>query len=95
MIGKRRALGRGLAALIPEAPSRPSAASAENDGASGAAVRGGDGLRQVAIEDIHPARQQPRKSFDDERLEQLAESIRSQGIIQPLVVRRREGGASS
>ena len=46
----------------------------------------------MAIEDIHPARQQPRKSFDDERLEQLAESIRSQGIIQPLVVRRREAG---
>jgi ParB family chromosome partitioning protein len=85
MIGKRRALGRGLAALIPEAAPRPSApAGTRRRAATGAASRG-DGLRQVAIEDIHPARQQPRKSFDDERLEQLAESIRSQGIIQPLV----------
>jgi ParB family chromosome partitioning protein len=92
MIGKRRALGRGLAALIPEAPSRPSSSAGGEDGRDGAPVSRGDGLRQVAIEDIHPARQQPRKSFDDERLEQLAESIRSQGIIQPLVVRRREGG---
>jgi ParB family chromosome partitioning protein len=93
MIGKRRALGRGLAALIPEAAPRPSAPVGTSEAAAtGAAASRGDGLRQVAIEDIHPARQQPRKSFDDERLEQLAESIRSQGIIQPLVVRRRDAG---
>ena len=52
----------------------------------------GDGLLLVGIEEVHPARHQPRKSFDDERLDELAESIRSQGIIQPLVVRRRTGG---
>jgi ParB family transcriptional regulator, chromosome partitioning protein len=93
MIGKRRALGRGLAALIPEAAPRPSASEGTGEvSMTGAAASRGDGLRQVAIEDIHPARQQPRKSFDDERLEQLAESIRSQGIIQPLVVRRRDAG---
>jgi ParB family chromosome partitioning protein len=94
MIGKRRALGRGLAALIPEAAERPSPDDGGGSAApvAPAAVNRGDGLRSVAIEDVHPARQQPRKSFDDDRLEQLAESIRSQGIIQPLVVRRREGG---
>jgi ParB family chromosome partitioning protein len=42
---------------------------------------------------VHPSTSQPRKTFDDERLGELAESIRVQGIIQPLVVRERaEGG---
>jgi ParB family chromosome partitioning protein len=44
------------------------------------------------IESIHPSARQPRKHFDDARLDELAESIRSQGIIQPLVVRVRQGG---
>jgi ParB family chromosome partitioning protein len=44
------------------------------------------------IESIHPSTKQPRKHFDDGRLDELAESIRSQGIIQPLVVRMRAGG---
>jgi ParB family transcriptional regulator, chromosome partitioning protein len=56
------------------------------------AERAGDGLRRIAIEDIHPSPDQPRKSFDDERLAELAESIRAQGIIQPVVVRQRAGG---
>jgi ParB family chromosome partitioning protein len=85
---KRQALGRGLAALIPgakppEAPPAP---------AAGRAGRETDGLRTVAIEDVHPSPGQPRKQFDDARLEELAASIKAQGIIQPLVVRLREGG---
>ena len=88
MSGKRRALGRGIAALIPTAPAAPTSL-----GPSSYATQGRDGgLRVVAIEDIHPARQQPRKAFDDERLGELAESIRVQGIIQPLVVRARAAG---
>jgi ParB family chromosome partitioning protein len=82
--GKRQALGRGLAALIPnanEATSEP-----------GARAAAGSGLRTLDIESIHPSTRQPRKHFDDGRLDELAESIRSQGIIQPLVVRMREGG---
>jgi ParB family chromosome partitioning protein len=84
---KRQALGRGLAALIPGAPP-PEAPSAP----SPAAARTNDGLRTLAIEDVHPAPGQPRKQFDDARLEELAASIRAQGIIQPLVVRLREAG---
>jgi ParB family chromosome partitioning protein len=82
--GKRQALGRGLAALIPSA----------GDGASESPARGqaGGGLRTLDIETIHPSSKQPRKHFDDSRLDELAESIRSQGIIQPLVVRVRAGG---
>jgi len=84
---KRQALGRGLAALIPGAPP-PEAPAA---GAVGR-VDGSGGLRTVAIEDVHPSPGQPRKHFDDARLDELAASIRAQGIIQPLVVRLREGG---
>ncbi len=77
MSEKRKALGRGLAALLPtETPTRTS----------------GDGLRTVSVEEIHPSRQQPRKNFDDARIGELAESIKSQGIIQPLVVRKRAQG---
>jgi ParB family chromosome partitioning protein len=106
IIGKRRALGRGLAALIPEAaaPSSGATGTAVGDGGSngGAGTHGNgsnavgvraDGLFVVAIEDVHPGPHQPRKTFDDERLDELAESIRTQGIIQPLVVRRSPSGS--
>jgi ParB family chromosome partitioning protein len=82
--GKRQALGRGLAALIPNA--------GESASEGGARSLAGSGLRMLDIESIHPSSRQPRKHFDDGRLDELAESIRSQGIIQPLVVRMREGG---
>jgi ParB family chromosome partitioning protein len=84
---KRQALGRGLAALIPGAqpPEAPAAAVP-------ARAQMNDGLRTIAIEDVHPSPGQPRKQFDDARLEELAASIRAQGIIQPLVVRLREAG---
>ena len=74
-IVKRRPLGRGLGALIPEGP--PVAPPAE---------------RRVPIGEIHPNPRQPRRFFDEERLAELAESIRHQGILQPLVVRRVEHG---
>jgi ParB family chromosome partitioning protein len=83
-VGKRQALGRGLAALIPNANEVVSE--------TGERAPAGSGLRMLDIENIHPSTKQPRKHFDDTRLDELAESIRSQGVIQPLVVRVREGG---
>ena len=71
---KRKALGRGLGALIPEAPASPEAASGR--------------LLDLDIGQIAPNPNQPRKTFDEESLNDLAESIRAQGIVQPLVVRR-------
>jgi ParB family transcriptional regulator, chromosome partitioning protein len=82
--GKRQALGRGLAALIPNA--------SESGAEAGARAPSGTGLRMLDIENIHPSSRQPRKHFDDGRLDELAETIRNQGIIQPLVVRNRENG---
>jgi ParB family chromosome partitioning protein len=86
-VQKRNALGRGLAALIPSAPS-PAPVTAVTP------VRRAetDGVRTIAIEEIHPAPDQPRTHFDDTRLEELAASIRTQGIIQPVIVRVRVGG---
>ena len=49
----------------------------------------GGGLRELPIESLIPNPQQPRKTFDDQALQELAASIRSSGILQPLVVRPR------
>jgi len=84
---KRRALGRGLDALIPAAlipsgrPEPPPAPVAL------ASVRRDFFL--APIEDIHPSPDQPRQAFEERALEELAQSIRAEGVIQPLVVRER------
>jgi ParB family chromosome partitioning protein len=91
----RNALGRGLSALIPEpqqqqpapAPGLPLGAAA----APAPATIQTDGLVQVDIDLIDPSPYQPRTHFREQALEELAQSIRSSGIIQPLVVRRIAG----
>lgn len=79
--GKRKGLGRGLAALLGEDPAAPAATAAEADRAA---------PRQLSlpIEHLVPNRFQPRTRFDEDALAQLADSIREKGIIQPIVVRR-------
>jgi ParB family transcriptional regulator, chromosome partitioning protein len=81
---KRPALGRGLSALIPGASTLPaSPLAARRD------------YFECAIEDVHPSADNPRQRFDEQKLNELAESIRNQGLVQPLVVRQRsaqEGG---
>ncbi|MFQ5765498.1 MAG: ParB/RepB/Spo0J family partition protein [Rhodospirillales bacterium] len=74
---KRSNLGRGLSALL-----------GDDAGAETAAVAKGRGPRQVPVELLHPGRYQPRHSIDEERIEELAQSVRENGIIQPLLVRR-------
>ena len=75
---KRQALGKGLGALIPQ--KRPQAAA---DGERKA------GTLNVPIEDVRPNRHQPRKTFDDATLAELADSIREHGLMQPILVRKR------
>lgn len=88
--GKRKALGRGLAALIPGAPHpHPTAQDTAAPEAQGAP---GEGLRLLQIEDLRPGSTQPRKTFNDDRLDELAESIRAQGVIQPILARPRADG---
>ena len=69
---KKRGLGRGLDALLGQ-PEEPAAA----DGA----------LETLAVSAIQPGRYQPRRHFDDAALDELAASIKPQGLLQPLVVR--------
>lgn len=77
---KRKALGRGLGALIPPVGTTP-------------------GIKRdyfvVGIEEVHPSGQNPRRTFNEKALSELADSIRQQGLLQPIVVRVRaaeEGG---
>ena len=79
MVEKRPALGRGLSALIPDSPP-PVAAPA-----TGRAL-------EVDIDLLRPNAFQPRTHIDDDRIEELARSIRSNGIIQPILVRRAGNG---
>lgn len=76
---KKMGLGRGLSALIPSA-SEPQAETA-NEAAT----------TEVGVERITPSPFQPRRTFDEAKIDELAASIRNQGIIQPLVVRPKDG----
>jgi len=78
-----RGLGRGLDALLPAAPrpQAPSAPPAPGPSASG-------NVFSCAIEKLTPQRAQPRQFFAPAALEDLAQSIREHGVIEPLVVRR-------
>ena len=82
---RNRGLGRGLSALMADV-SQAEEASAPEAGTASAD-------RLVPIEKIHPNADQPRRSFDKPNLEELAASIREKGVIQPLIVRPRAGGA--
>jgi ParB family transcriptional regulator, chromosome partitioning protein len=75
----RRALGKGLGALIPGAGT-PASVSANRE------------YFMCPVERVHPQPGQPRKYFDDEELTSLVESVKEQGIIQPVLVRRRDQG---
>lgn len=76
---RRPALGRGMAALLSNAPAP---ASVPAPPASGRAVL------SLPVETIERSPEQPRKRFDEERLEELAASIREHGIVEPILVRR-------
>jgi len=80
------ALGRGLGALLGGAPAKPAPSTAIP---TTTAPIEAESARQVPLERVRPCPFQPRKEFRPEALEELAESIRQQGIIQPLVVRQK------
>ena len=79
MVEKRPALGRGLSALIPDTPAPAAPAQAER-------------TLDVDSDLLRPNKFQPRTQMDDERIDDLARSIRANGIIQPIVVRKVEQG---
>jgi ParB family chromosome partitioning protein len=90
----RPALGRGLSALLgePAATGRPVVAGAQAEAASEIPPAPGaqERIELVALTRIRPCPFQPRKDFPEEALRELADSIREQGIVQPLIVRSQE-----
>lgn len=73
-----RGLGRGLSALLGDAP-------ADAEGGRG-------GVREIDVGSIKPNPHQPRRVFDDDALAELAESIRARGVLQPILVRDDKHG---
>jgi ParB family transcriptional regulator, chromosome partitioning protein len=88
------ALGRGLGALlggnpVAKPPVRPPISTAVQGSAPAADAR--ERVQRVPLDRIRPCPFQPRKEFSDETLRELANSIKEQGIVQPLIVRERDG----
>jgi ParB family chromosome partitioning protein len=83
MSTKKRGLGRGLEALLGTSKAAAAAVTPEE--------AAGDALRTLPIDQLQPGRYQPRTGMDPAKLSELAESIRAQGVIQPIVVREIEG----
>lgn len=83
-----KGLGRGFASLMGmndiDDLTQQSAKNAEKD--ANVAVATGDNVVKIALIDIDPNFEQPRKNFDEESLNELAESIKVHGVIQPIVV---------
>lgn len=90
MAEKKRGLGRSLNDMgldellsnVNQPPASPSAQAPIKDGA----------LKQVDVDLIQPGQYQPRKDFDEDALRELSDSIRAQGIIQPIVLRKLMSG---
>jgi len=88
------ALGRGLGALLGGNPSLTQPVSVPPPAAaaiSAVAPDDRDRVQRVALNRVRPSPLQPRKEFAPEALQELADSIREQGIVQPLIVRERDG----
>jgi ParB family transcriptional regulator, chromosome partitioning protein len=84
---KRKVLGKGLSTLLPARPRDPAPVAS----AAAPAVATPVAPTTLPIDQIHPNPVQPRVVFQADRLEELAASIRANGIIQPLIVRAHQG----
>lgn len=73
----KRALGKGLEAMLS---------------VNGIPASSGDSVVELKINDISPNEDQPRKNFNDEKIDQLAASIAESGVIQPIIVQKRTNG---
>ena len=77
-MAKMSGLGKGLDALFGPAPEEDQ-------------MQENDTLKNLKLTEVEPNRDQPRKNFDQEALEELAESIKEYGLIQPIVVTKKDG----
>ena len=81
MATKKNPLGRNLSSMLSQSALQHAAEDV------GSELSGGDSLRSLPLDLISPGPFQPRSVFDTDRLQELADSIRHQGVIQPVVVR--------
>ena len=88
MTTKKRKLNRGLDALLGTELTKQ---KPDNDGTASTATQTDGELRQIRLEKLQRGKYQPRIEFDEEALNELAESIKAQGVMQPIVVRSLSG----
>lgn len=81
MVVKKRGLGKGLSALIPDEPIENLTANNNNEG-----------ILNIDISLIEPNAEQPRRKFDKEAIKELANSISRHGVIQPIIVKKYNRG---
>ena len=86
---KRKGLGKGLDSLIPEKNTSQSA-QPEKSKKADTAEKAGTGEQMMKISLVEPNREQPRRNFEEDALLELADSIKQYGVLQPLIVRKRD-----
>lgn len=88
-MSKKVALGRGLSALLSDTPTEEKLeVEVAGHNALNESANGSSGINEISVEEIETNPFQPRQYFDEEALNELAESIKVHGIIQPITVRR-------
>src|ERR1700736_7036074 len=94
MIHKKPTLGRGLADLLGQSSSRPAPVPAAN-GTAAAPAPVGEELAKLPLDLLQRGKYQPRVDMRPETLQELADSIKAQGVVQPIVVRPIDAPAGS
>ena len=85
MAVKKRGLGRGLDALLGSSMVKPAADQADGQQTENI-------LHSIDLDQIQPGKYQPRQDMDQTSLEELAHSIKAQGVMQPIVLRSIQSG---
>lgn len=85
----KRGLGKGLDSLIPTNVMMESEVKHATISTASSAEEGKDGTLMVKLSKVEPNREQPRKNFDEDSLQELAESLKQFGMLQPILVQNR------
>src|SRR3981081_3874020 len=93
MIHKKPTLGRGLADLLGQSSSRPAPVTGAN-GTAAVPASVGEELARLPLDLLQRGKYQPRVDMRPETLQELADSIKAQGVVQPIVVRSVQGPGS-